>query len=227
MKVYHQLSAHHTNTSVWEMLLRGGYYDKNLVDVLGIKTNRSERPPILPKLKITYLPTAPDFKISNGELTDRLETIDSISRVIERAANSFLYTTDTFLKKKTKEIGIPSYIVILEMEVRILQDILRCIPTLKEEELQDWQKYIEALRAEIEFGLDQNSSRFILFPERAYAELREKLYAFARLGVLPIYRVMRWRELVQLLTPAKVSYSRSVKVQRREIRKEEGVLLED
>ena len=66
------------------------------------------------------------------------------------------------------------------------------------------------MRAEIDYRLAGNSYRYILLPKRSYAELRDKLHGFARLGILPIYRVMRWRELTQFLTPAKVSYDRKV-----------------
>ena len=163
---------HHHN-AVWEMLLRDNYSDKKEVEVLGIKTNRSERPPILPKLKMRDLPTAPDFRISEGELADRIATIDGISNAdIERAASSFMYSTDTFSNRITNELEQCTYIVILEVEVRLLQDILRVIPTLKEEELQDWQNYMEAMRAEIDYRLAGNSYRHILLPKRSYAELR-------------------------------------------------------
>ena len=43
------------------------------------------------------------------------------------------------------------------------------------------------MRAEIDYRLAGNSYRYILLPKRSYAELRDKLYVFARLGILPIY----------------------------------------
>ena len=167
--------------------------DKQKVPILGILVDRSERPEILPNIKAEDLPMAPKYEISEGELSDRLKTIDEITnRDILRAEGSFnkQILQSRCIRKDHQNI----YVLIQELEVRLLQDVLRGLSPIPEKEmLQDYQEYLDYLNAEIAVQLERNNYKYILMPKPAYHEVRNMLYTFARLGMVKLCTVMTWR----------------------------------
>ena len=151
---------------------------------------------------------APKYEISEGELSDRLNTIDKITnRDILRAEGSFnkQILQSRCIRKDHRNI----YVLIQEMEVRLLQEALRrLLPTPEKEMLQDYQEYLNYLNAEIAVQLERNNYKFRLMPKPACREVRDMLYTFARLGMVKLCTVMRWREMTRFLTPANVSFHR-------------------
>ena len=167
--------------------MREHYNDKQKVPILGILVDRSERPAILPNIKAEDLPMAPKYKISEGELSDRLKTIDDItSRDILKAEGSFnkQIRQSRCIRKDHQNI----YVLIQELEVRLLQDAFP-----EKEMLQDYQEHLDYLNAEIAVQLERNNYKYILMPKPAYREVRDMLYKFARLGMVKLCTVMRWR----------------------------------
>ena len=151
---------------------------------------------------------APKYEISEGELSDRLKTIDEITnRDILRAEGSFnkQILQSRCIRKDHQNI----YVLIQELEVRLLQDALRGISPIPEKEmLQDYQEYLDYLNAEIAVQLERTNYKYILMPKPAYREVRDMLYTFSRLGMVKLCTEMRWRELARFLTPAHVSFDR-------------------
>ena len=151
---------------------------------------------------------APKYEISEGELSDRLKAINEITnRDILRAESSFnkQILQSRCFRKDHQNI----YVLIQGLEVRLLQDALRGLSPIPEKEmLQDYQEYLDYLNAEISVQLERNNYKYILMPKPAYREEQDMLYTFARLGMVKLCTVMRWRELTRFLTPANVSFDR-------------------
>ena len=176
---------------VWEYKLREHYNDKQKVPILGILVDRSERPAILPNIKAEDLPMAPEYEISEGELSDRLKTIDEITnRDILRAEDNFnkQILQSRCIRKDHQNI----YVLIQELEIRLLQDALRGLSAIPEKEmLQDYQEYLDYRNAAIAVQLERNNYKYILMPKPAYRSVRDMLYTFARLGMVKHCTVMR------------------------------------
>ena len=152
---------------------------------------------------------ASQYVISDGELRDRFNTIEGITnRDILRAGDGFnkhILPSRCFRKEHQN-----TFVVIQEVEVRMLQDILRGLPPVPEREvLADSQTYLEYVNSEITVQLEWNNYKYVLMPKSAYRELCDMLYNCARLGMVKINTIMLWRELTKFLTPAQVSFDKN------------------
>ena len=134
-------------------------------------------------------------------MLDGKNTINKIcSSDVKRASGSFPLSTNKFNKGNEQFI----FICILEVEVRLLQDMLNDIMTNEIDERENW--YIDTMLREIARCMTGNDNKCILMPNPSYRELRDILYTFAEQGRLQLFRVMRWRELTQFLTPLTASF---------------------
>ena len=97
--------------------------------------------------------------------------------------------------------------LIHEVEIRMLQDILRGMKEVPEKEIfRDYSSYLEYISDEVETQLEGNHFKYVLIPKPAYRELRDVLYRCARNGMVGITTVFRWRELIKFLTLLEVSF---------------------
>ena len=124
---------------------------------------------------------------------------------IRRAANTFsrCIIASTCVRQEHTKI----FRLIHEVEIRMLQDILRGMKEVPEKEMfRDYSSYLEYISDEVATQLEGNHFKYVLIPKPTYRELRDVLYRCARNGMVGITKVFRWRELTKFLTPLEISF---------------------
>ena len=149
---------------------------------------------------------APEYTIDEKELCARLKTIDEITNHdIQRAANTF--SRCIIGSRCVRQEHTKIFRLIHEVEIRMLQDILRGMKEVPEKEMfRDYSSCLEYISDEVATQLEGNHFKYVLIPKPAYRELRDVLYRCARNGMIGITTVFRWKELTRFLTPLEVSF---------------------
>ena len=155
----------------------------------------------MPHTETDDLAMAPEYISDEKELRARLKTIDEITNHdIQRAANTFSRCIIGCRCVRQEHAKI--FRLIREVEIRMLQDILRGMKEVPEKEMfREYSSYLEYICDEVATQLEGNHYKYVLIRKRAYRELRDVLYRCARNGMGGITTVFRWKELTKFLTP--------------------------